>query len=114
MIYALGRMSKPNGNESLTLRPKGDFLLHLRLREPRRTQKQVEEAVGLPAMRLSLYEHGKPIPLEHLYSLAVYYDMSAKELVFEESFKAKKQLAYAICRVFDITYDELTEDANNS
>ncbi len=97
-------MSKDtNHGRSITVRPKGKFLLHLRKDQ---RQKDVEEAAGLPALRLSLYERGNPIPLGHLERLANHYDIPARELVEPESLEAVFCMARTIKRVFEMLPSE--------
>jgi len=93
---------------SLTVKPKGRFLRYLREREPGRTQKEVEDATGLPNLRLSMYERGTSIPLDHLEKLALYYGMPARELIMHESFVCTLKLTQRLFKVLDLTQSELS------
>lgn len=86
---------------SLTVKPKGKFLLFLRQREPYRTQKSVEDATAIPNLRLSLYERGQPISLDHLHKLARFYDIPARELVEPDSLDQTLKLAFYIYQVLE-------------
>lgn len=85
-----------NHSRSQTVKPKGSFLVHLRRG---RRQRDVEEGAGLPLLRLSLYERGNPIPMEHLEKLALYYEMPARELVEPESLTETLARIDNSCRV---------------
>lgn len=92
---------------SLTVTPKKKFLRFLREREPGRTQKDVEDGAGLPPLRLSMYERGVPIPLDHLEKLARYYDMPARELTDPESFDKTLYLMQRIYKLFELIPQDL-------
>lgn len=98
--------NKKPGN-SLTVIPKGKFLVFLRKkgddsRTAPRTQKEVEDAAGLPALRLSMYERGVPIPLDHLEKLSSYYGMPARELVDPASLEKTLLLVQRIYKLFEL------------
>lgn len=77
-----------------------------------RTQKEVEDAAGLPALRLSMYERGVPMPLDHLEKLSSYYGMPARELVDPTSFYKTLYLVARVYRLFELIPQDmkLTEE----
>lgn len=92
---------------SLTVKPKSKLLVFLRGKEPGRTQKTVEDGSGLPSLRLSMYERGVPIPIDHLERLALYYGMPARELVEPSSLEATLRLMSRLYKLFELTEVEL-------
>lgn len=97
---------------SLTVKPKGKFLLFLRQREPGRKQREVEEGAGLPELRLSMYERGVSIPIDHLEKLALYYGMPARELIDPSSFEATLQLTCRLLKMLALDETELKAGMN--
>jgi transcriptional regulator with XRE-family HTH domain len=87
--------------ERFTVIPNGHVLKDLRCRDGK-LQREVENAVGLPALRLSMYENSKPISLEHLRMLASYYRVSPITLTHPNSMETAKRIATNILETFKL------------
>lgn len=96
----------------LTVIPKGKFLIFLRERDLGRTQKEVEDGAGIPNLRLSMYEHSKPISIDHLEKLAGYYGVPARELVGPDSWLNLLSSMQRLFTVFELTPDEVVDVTN--
>lgn len=85
---------------AFTVIPNGIVLRDLR-RLTSRTQNETEREIDLPALSLSRYECGKPIPLAHLETLALYYKVSVKTLTNPESADFAAQLGSKLVALFE-------------
>lgn len=65
-------------------------------------QREVETAANLPSLRLSLYENGKPISLDHLNALAKYYGVSALSLTHPKSIENAQQIVFTLVETFNL------------
>jgi transcriptional regulator with XRE-family HTH domain len=83
LCNTMGTTSLSGG--SLTVIAKGNHLRELREQKGLK-QREVEDAIGIPRMRLSLYErNNSPVSLYHLNKLARFYEVEPKTLVSTES-----------------------------
>jgi transcriptional regulator with XRE-family HTH domain len=85
---------------SITVLPNGKTLTQLREAMGLR-QHQIEAASGIPPGRLTRYERGFPIPLDHLDLLIQYYGVSARYLTQPDSVAVTIGLAARIAQLFD-------------
>jgi transcriptional regulator with XRE-family HTH domain len=87
-----------NMGGSLTVQANGARLKELR-KARRLKQCEVEVMAGIPLLRVSQYENGRPISIDHLLALSNFYGVAPQELSMAASRAKLARVATRVCRV---------------
>ena len=91
---------------TLTIKPNSPVLKDMHKKDGSRRQVEVEDAVNIPRGRLTQYERGMPMSLDHLELLAEYYNVSPESLTREDSVNTIRELAMRIQKLFGAVLSE--------
>lgn len=95
---------------SLTVKPNSEELIKLRHAKNLK-QSEVEDAIGIKRLRLSMYERNSPVPIKTIIKLAKFYGVTPQELADPVSLANNAQLTLELVSLhgFSITADNPTD-----